>query len=218
MNAAHRSVLVVESEPLTQFGIRAVIDMHPLLRICGEAADARAARQLCLEHQPDLIVLDLIIPNGDGIELLREFARLNPAARSIVISSCCDPLSVQRSFRAGAYGYVTKQEDPAEILAALEQVLSGEHFVSTRVAHLLVDHGTDPTLQRVKTLSDRELHIFRRLGKKQGPTQIANELALSIKTIETHQRRIIEKLHFTGGQHLHRMAEAWYRGTSNFES
>jgi DNA-binding NarL/FixJ family response regulator len=186
--------------------------MHPMLEICGEAANARVARQLCVEQRPDLIVLDLIIPNGDGIELLREFPRLSPAVRSIVISSCCDPLSVQRSFRAGAYGYVAKQEDPTELLAALDQVLSGEHFVSTRIAQMLVDHGKDPVIERVKSLSDRELHIFRRLGKKQGPTQIASELSLSVKTIETYQRRIIEKLNLSDGQHLHRVAEQWFRG------
>jgi DNA-binding NarL/FixJ family response regulator len=192
--------------------------MHPMLQICGEAANARAARQLCVEQRPDLIVLDLIIPNGDGIELLREFPRLSPSARSIVISSCCDPLSIQRSFRAGAYGYVAKQEDPTELLAALDQVLSGKHFVSTRIAHLLVEHGNDPVIERVRSLSDRELHIFRRLGKKQGPTQIASELSLSVKTIETYQRRIIEKLNLSGSQHLHRVAEQWFRGAGNAES
>jgi DNA-binding NarL/FixJ family response regulator len=93
-----KNVLVIEPESLTRLGIATVVSLHPLLRVCGEAANARAARQLSVERSPDLIVLEIVLPNGDGLELLVEFSRILPKAALVVISQCADSLSVQRLF------------------------------------------------------------------------------------------------------------------------
>ena len=210
-------VLIIDGEPLTRFGIAALVNLHPLLCVCGEAGDARTGRVACEQEMPDLIVLELELPGGDGIELLRDFARLHPPARAVVVSGREDALSVQRAFRAGARGYVTKHEQAAELLAALEQVFTGGIFASERVAHLLVAdlaaRRSPRGLGNLSALSDRELLIFRRFGQKHGTTAIARELAVSVKTVETHQGRIKEKLGLANSAELHRRAEQWVAGT-----
>jgi DNA-binding NarL/FixJ family response regulator len=206
-------VLIVDGEPLTRFGIAALINLHPLLRVCEEAGDVRAARAACAEEKPDLIVLELALAGGDGLELLRDFARLHPPARTVVVSARDDALSVQRAFRAGARGYVTKQEEATEVLAALEEVFTGGIFASARVANLLVAdlaaRRAPRALGNLSALSDRELLVFRRIGQKNGATAIARELAVSVKTVETHQGRIKEKLGLPTCAELRRRAERW---------
>jgi DNA-binding NarL/FixJ family response regulator len=202
-------VLVLEPNPLTRFGIESVIDLHPLLHVCGEACEARMARSLCSAKKPDLIVLALFPPNGDGIELLKEFATIHPPARAIVVIDSSEAVFVQRSFRAGARGCVTKHEEPTELLAGLEDVLSGKLFISSGVSQILANCEHQSSSRNLHTLSDRELSVFRRLGSKQGPTEIARELGLSVKTVETHQRRIKEKLRLPNGVELNLAAERW---------
>lgn len=209
-------VLIIDGEPLTRFGIAALINLHPLMRVCAEAGEARMGRAACAQEKPDLIVLELALAGGDGLELLRDFARLHPPARAVVVSARDDALSVQRAFRAGARGYVTKQEEAAEVLAALEEVFTGGIFASERVSHLLVADLAARRAPRahgnLSALSDRELLVFRRIGQKHGATAIAHELAVSVKTVETHQGRIKEKLGLPNCAELRRRAEQWVAG------
>lgn len=209
-------VLVVDGVPLTRFALVSLIELHPLYEVCAEAADAPQARQLCAEERPDVVVLDLAVPRGDGMELLREFRKLHSGVRSMVVTDREDALSVQRAFRAGVCAYLTKQDEGCEVLMGLERVLAGELYASPRVSHLMLKHlaqggrgGNEPD---VGTLSDRELQVFRLLGRKLGATAISRELGVSVKTVETHQQRMKAKLGLATGAELQRDARRFHQG------
>ncbi len=203
-------VMIVNGVPLVRFGLAALAGCHPLLEVCAEAGDAREARRICAEEKPDLAVLDLEVPHGDGVELLRDFRKLHEPLRSLVVSEREDALSVQRAFRAGARGFVTAREEPAEVLAALDAVLAGRLYASRRVSLLLLEQMAGGSVAHsVAALSDRELQVFRLLGRGLRPTAIARDLGVSVKTVETHQQRMKEKLRAANGAELHRQAEHW---------
>jgi len=190
-----------------------VANLHPLLHVCEEAADARAARELYPWERPEVVVLDIVLPHGDGIELLREFARYETKCWYVVVSELCDAGMVQRAFDAGAQAYVSKRDEAAELLCALEAVITDGTYVSKIVSQNLRSDVSrrrlEPALKLLGNLSDREMHIFCRIGQEQGTTAIAQALGLSVKTVETHQARIKEKLHLSGSAQLHRVAENW---------
>jgi len=208
-----KRVMVVDANPLTRFGLISVVNLNPMLSACGEAGDARTASALFSNQRPDCVIIDVIVPNGDGIELISHFKNLNPSLCAIVVTDLDDLSSIRRAFRAGASGYVTKHEGPIEIARALESAFQGQTFVSKAVSALLVaDNGVNPSrkdFSLLESLSNREFHIFRRLGRKQGVTAMARELGVSVKTIETHQRRIKEKLLLRTSFELHILAQRW---------
>ena len=215
-------VLVVDENPLTRFAILSIVNLHPLLHVCEEAADARSARAAHVAERPHLVVLDIQLPHGDGIELVREFALSQPRSHTLVMSELTDSEIVRRAFRAGAQAYLSKKDEAAQLLCALIAVVSGNTYMSKIVsAALQADvRRTAPsrTLQLIGTLSDRELHIFRRIGKSQGASAIAKELSVSIKTIETHVGRIKEKLRLNSSEELHRAAERWWEVITRINS
>ena len=207
-------VLVVDENPLTRFAILSVVNLHPLLHVCEEAADARSARAAHAAEMPHFVVLDIQLPHGDGIELVKEFVHSQPKCRTLVVSELIDSETVQRAFRAGVQAYLSKKDEAAQLLCALLAVISGNTYISKIVsASLQADvRRTVPSqaLKRIATLSDRELHIFRRVGRSQGASAIARELSVSVKTIETHLGRIKEKMHLKSSEELHRAAESWW--------
>lgn len=209
-------VLVVDGVPLTRFALVSLIELHPLYEVCAEAVDAPEARRLCAEELPDLVVLDLAVPRGDGVELLREFPKLHPGVRSMVVTDRDDALSVRRAFRAGARAYVTKLDEGGEVMMGLERMLAGELFASARVSHLLLERlaeGSSAGSEReVELLSDRELQVFLLLGRNLGATAISRELGVSVKTVETHQQRMKEKLGLATGAELQRRARRLHSG------
>ena len=206
-------VLVVDGASLTRFALVSLIGLHPRTAVCDEAGTAPQARSLCQQTQPDLVVIDIDIGKGDGINLIKELHTLHPGQQTLVVSGREEIPSVQRAFRAGARAYVSKLDEPAEILLAMEAVLAGRLYMSPRIAYLMLedlagaDHGHLGHL--VSTLSNRELHIFRMFGHRKGASVIAEELGLSVKTIETHQQRIKGKLHLKTAHDFHRTAENW---------
>jgi DNA-binding NarL/FixJ family response regulator len=138
---------------------------------------------------------------------------MNPAARTLVLTAREDALSVQRAFRAGACGYIVTQDETSEVLQALERIAAGEFYVSATVARALLQmlaRGSIETPRdRCAQLSDRELQVFRLIGSGLGTSRVAEELQLSIKTIETHRQHIKEKLGLTKAPELTRRAAEW---------
>jgi len=207
-------VLVVDENPLTRFGISSVVNLHPFLHVCEEAADARSARAAHAAEVPHIVILDILLPHGDGIELVREFSSCRPKCRPIVVSDLVDSPTIRRAFQAGALAYISKKDEAAQILCALEAVLSGTTYTSKIVSETLQAEISRKTPGRIhkliNTLSNRELHVFRRLARNQGTTAIARELSVSVKTVETHLSRIKEKLHLESSVQLHHVAESWW--------
>lgn len=210
------SVLIVHHAPLMRFGLTTLIKSNRQFKMIGETGDAPVARRLFADASPALVVLSLTIHHGDGISLIKDFKKINPAARALVVTARTDSLSVQRAFRAGARGYVVTEDETAEVLHALERIAAGELYASGIIARGLLQmlaSGLVETLGDVcGQLSDRELQVFRLIGSGFGTSRVAGELHLSVKTIETHRQRIKQKLGLTNGSELTHRAAQWVLG------
>src|SRR5712691_1175043 len=203
-------VLIVHSAPLTRFGLTRLIEPSGRFDVCAETDDAPTARELFVRHQPKIVVLGLTLRGGDGFELIKDFRKLNPSARTIVLTTHEDPLSMQRAFRAGARGYLVVQDDVSEILTAFGEILAGNLYTSASVLRRLLENlangGIESVTSELRTLSDRELQVFSLIGRGFGASRLANELHLSVKTIETHQTHIKEKLGLRSAAELSKKA------------
>ena len=208
-------VLVVSGNSLIQSGVASLIGGTETLAVCAQTGEANVARRLCQEHRPALIVLDTAVQRGNGLALLRDFRRLHPPTRTLVISVREDYESVRQAFRAGAWGFFWMHDDPGELTAGMEKLLAGRHFLSERIAHLSLEHfahgKTAKAGNELARLTLREQEIYRLIGHGLGANAIARELSLSVKTVESHRQRIKEKLGFASGIELNRRAVAWMR-------
>jgi DNA-binding NarL/FixJ family response regulator len=206
-------VLIVHRLPLIRFGIVRLIEIGSEFAVCAETDDAPTARELFVRHQPQIVVLGLTLLGGDGVELIKDFRRLNPSARTIVLTTREDPLSMQRAFRAGARGYLVTTDPLPEILTALDQVLAGDLYASPKVWRRLLEnlanHAIESVTSELKPLSDRELQVFSLIGRGFGASRLANELHLSVKTIETYQMHIKDKLGLRNATELSEKATRW---------
>ena len=207
------SVLIVHHAPLLRFGLTKLIESNRHFRIVGDTGEAPVARHLFAQHFPELVVLSLTLLHGDGISLLKDFKKMNPLARALVVTSRNDSGSLQRAFKAGARGYVVTADETVEVLDALEKIAAGELYASGTVSRGLLQmlaKGSVETPQNgCGSLSDRELQVFRLIGSGFGTSRVATELQLSVKTIETHRQRIKQKLGLTDGSELTRRAAEW---------
>ncbi len=188
------------------------------LSICGGAETASRARELCIKHCPDLIVLDAEIAGGESLSLLKDFSRLHPTARTLVLGEREDAPWLQRVFRAGASGYVSKWDAESELANGLMQLaMHKDRFVSGRMSRIVMKQLMDelcpklPTLP-VETLSNRELEVYCLAGKGKGANATASGLGISVKTVETHYHRIKIKLGLQTGEELRRTAGEWLAG------
>jgi len=196
-----------------RFGLVALIRSSKHFQVCAETGEAPVARRLFAEYRPDLVVLNLTLHHGDGIALIKDLKKLNPAARTLVVTARNDTLSLQRVFKAGARGYVVTQDETAEVLHALERVASGELYASGTVSRGLLEMLAAGTVETRKAdarqLSDRELQVFRLMGSGLGTSRVATELQVSVKTVETHQSHIKQKLGLHTGVELNQRAARW---------
>lgn len=205
-------VLVVHVVPLARLGLVELFRRDGRFICCGQTATAAEARELLAGHEPELLVTGLTLDGGDGAQLIREARKLSPRTRALVLTARADAASIQRGFRAGASAYVALEDAATTVLEGLGEVMRGELFVSPAVARLAVqtlaiaNTRGDEALNR---LSDREWLIFRRLGARDGPAAIARKLNVSIKTVETHQARMKEKLGCRTAADLHVKASRW---------
>jgi DNA-binding NarL/FixJ family response regulator len=206
-------VLIVHHTPLVRSGLAALIEANDRFVVCAQTDDAPTAREMFVQHQPQLVVLGLTLHRGNGIELIKDFRRLNRTAHLLVLSAREDPLSIQRAFRAGAHGYFALEDDSSEILQALSSIFEGHLDVSTNVMRRLLKslatNEIEPARSEVKALSDRELQVFSLIGRGFGASKLATELHLSVKTIETYQAHIKEKLGLHSATELNDKAARW---------
>jgi DNA-binding NarL/FixJ family response regulator len=196
-----------------RLGLVGMIDASGQFTECAQTDDVPTAREMFVEHQPQFVVVGLTLNHGNGIELIKDFRRLNNAARILVLSAREDPLSIQRAFRAGAHGYLGIEDDVSELLQAFERISAGYLYASANVTRCLLEslatNEIEPACSEVKPLSDRELQVFSLIGRGFGASRLATELHLSVKTIETYQAHIKEKLGLHSAAELSDKAAHW---------
>ena len=205
-------VLVVDDHPVFRAGLVQVLDGEPGLAVCGEAGSAEEALRLLDGLDPDLLVVDISLGGASGLELVKQVQQRRPGLPMLVLSMHDETLFAERSLRAGARGYVNKQEAVGHMIAAMRKVLGGGTYLSRRMAASLemrrTEGGAGPE-EPVATLSDRELEVFSLIGQGLGTRDIAERLGLSIKTVETYREHIKNKLLLDTATELTRRAVAW---------
>ena len=205
-------VLVVHRIGFVRSGVLSLIAKSMQFVACGETDEAPLARELFVRHKPKLVLLGLTLHGGDGFQLIKDFCKLEPAAATLVLSQRTDALSIRRAFRAGARGYLAL-DAAAEMVRAFDEISAGRVYVGASVLPLILSNfaaGTKGSRgSDINSLSDRELEIFSFIGRGFSVSELAIELHVSVKTIETHQMRIKEKLALHSAAELRQKAREW---------
>ena len=203
-------VLIVDDHPLVRRGLVELLRDEPHVTVCGEAADAPAAWRAIEQTAPDLMVLDLSLRESDGLEVIKSVRARYPRLLILVVSMHNEKLYAPRALRAGAQGYVQKQESPETVVEAIRAVLAGRAYVSPavaeRLAHSIVGGGEPEPRTSLDVLSDRELQVLSLIGEGLNTQQIARQLHLSPKTVQSHRERLKLKLHLDSTAELVRYA------------
>jgi DNA-binding NarL/FixJ family response regulator len=206
-------VFVVDDHPIVRQGLSQLINREPDLMVCGEAEDARTALDRVGPSKADILIVDVSLEGPDGIELLKTIRGRDAKLPVLMLSMHDESLYAERALRAGANGYIMKQEATDRVLIAIRQILSGEVYVSDRMAQKLVHQfiGGSGAGKRtaMEQLTDRELEVFRLIGQGHGTRQIAQELHLSVKTVESYYAHIKEKLSLKNARELVQHAVQW---------
>lgn len=213
-----RGVLIVDDHPIVRQGLAQLIDQEADLHVCGQAEDAHQAMRAIRELTPDMVVVDISLKQTSGIELIKDVKVQYPSLPVLTLSMHDEGIYAERALRAGAKGYIMKQEATEKVVTAIRRVLAGEVYVSEGMAAKMVsklvagpaETGGSP----VDRLSDRELEVFRLIGVGYGTREMAEKLHLSIKTIETYRAHIKEKLDLVDANELLRTAITWVNAES----
>jgi len=209
-------VFLVDDHPLVREHLAALLRSEADLEICGEAADGPTALSLIPRKQPDLVILDISLKKSHGLELLKDLKAVRPELPVLVLSMHDEALYAERALRAGASGYITKEAATVNVLSAIRQVLAGGIYVSDqlagRLARKLAGGARTNPASAAEVLTDRELEVFEMVGRGIGTRQIADQMRLGIKTVESYKARIKEKLCLTDGTQLLQHAIEWVRG------
>jgi DNA-binding NarL/FixJ family response regulator len=211
--AAKRRVFLVDDHPIVRQGLMLLINQEPDLTVCGQAEDMQSALQAIPDARPEIMVVDISLNGPDGLELLKNIRMKHPVMPVLILSMHDESIYAERALRAGANGYIMKQEATDKVLTALRRILNGEIYVSDRVGSTMLQHyvrGTSlATQSSVAELTDRELEVFRLIGEGHSTRQIAEELHLSVKTVESYQAHIKEKLSLRSARELVQHAIEW---------
>ncbi len=207
-------VLIVDDHPAVREALALRIGRQPDLEVCGEAADTGEALRLVADTQPDVAVVDISLKRSNGIDLIKRIKDRNDHVRILVWSMHSESLYAERALRAGALGYVNKDQATDRIVEAIRQVLAGKVWLSEAMAERMLQRavGTrrqEPTRSPLDALADRELEVFRLIGQGVKTAAIAERLHLSVKTVETYRDRIREKLDLEDGTKLAHYATQW---------
>jgi DNA-binding NarL/FixJ family response regulator len=207
-------VFLVDDHPIVRQGLTLLIDQEPDLVVCGEADDAASVPDALSRLGPDVVILDLSLGGRDGLELLKLIRTRAATLPVLVLSMHDESVYAERALRAGANGYIMKQEATDTVLDAIRRIVRGEVYVSDRVARRVLEQMVARPARRASLdrLSDRELEVFRLIGDGLGTRDIAESLHLSVKTVESYQAHIKEKLSLTGARALMQRAIEWRIG------
>ena len=191
-------ILLVEDHPVVRESLKKIIQQETSLSVCGEADDCKQALAMVEATKPHLVILDLTLRDSHGLELIKNLREQHPKVLSLIFSMHEETLHAERAIRAGARGYIAKQESPAKILLAIRQVLSGEIYWSekaaARIASKIALRSRPSDDFSMELLTDRELQVFELMGLGQSTREIANALHIDASTVDTYAARIKEKL------------------------
>ncbi len=206
-------ILIVDDHVIVRQGIAQLVNREPDLDVCQEAGDADSAIAVLRETQVDLAIVDISLPGTSGIELVKLMRDAQPQLPVLVMSMHDEALYSDRAFRAGAKGYVMKQEATEKLLAAIRKILNGGVYVSDRMQTVMVQRflnsGVDETVSFIDNLTDREFEILRMIGQGLTVAEIADKLGRSAKTVEAHRANLREKLGLKRAAELARFATQW---------
>lgn len=210
---ARKRILIVDDHPMMRQGLAQLINSEPDLTVCCEADTARQAFETIRQGQPDLVLVDISLPDKNGLELIKDVHAMYPTMPLLVVSMHDESLYAERVLRAGGRGYVMKQEGGKILMQAIRQVLAGQIYVSdkmsSRILEMFTGRRRDGGAAPVSRLSDREFGIFQLIGQGHGTRAIAERLHLSVKTVEVHRANIKKKLRIRGATDLVRYAVRW---------
>src|SRR5271170_3962760 len=204
--AAKKRILVVDDHPIVRQGLALMVNREADLVVCGEAEDANSAMLVLASARPDVLIVDISLNGPDGLDLLKNIRTTHPTLPVLILSMHDESIYAERALRAGANGYIMKHEATERVLVAIRRILGGEIYVSDRMANRMLHQrfggSSGGSLSKVDELTDRELEVFRLIGEGHTTRQIAEVLHLSVKTVETYQAHIKEKLSLRSGREL----------------
>ena len=215
MNSKRQSttkILIVDDHPMVREGLAMRIELQSDLEVCGEASTQDEALLLIKQTEPDLILVDIFLASGNGLELIKQVKSRFPLIKMLVISAFQDSLYAERALRAGALGYLNKQQSSGKVIEAIRTVLQGERFVDPEIGRRLINQalgGTVVTNSPVEQLTDRELEVFRLIGEGSTTGVIAEQLFLSVHTVDRHRENIKRKLGLSNANELTCAAAQW---------
>jgi DNA-binding NarL/FixJ family response regulator len=207
------TILLVDDHPMVRERLSEIINREPDLAVCGEAEDRSEALQKVERQRPGLVIVDLTLKTSDGLELIKDIRSRWPALRMLVVSMHDESLYAERVLRAGALGYITKQEATRKILLAIRRVLAGEIYLNERIATQIIRRLTAPAgpvaASPADLLADRELQVFELTGRGLSIAEIASRLHIAVKTVETYRARIRDKLKLRTSSEFLQLAISW---------
>jgi DNA-binding NarL/FixJ family response regulator len=213
-SAPRTRIILVDDHPVVRAGIRSVVEQEADLEVCGEAESASQALQVILETKPDVAIVDLSLKESSGLELIKDIRLRHPSLLVLVLSMRDESFYAERVLRAGARGYVVKDEGCRVVVDAVRKVLKGQIYLSDQIASKMIGAfagGAKPGASSVEQLTDRELQVFELIGKGIPTREIAAKLHLSVKTIDAHRENIKRKMQIDGATELLKQAIEWLR-------
>lgn len=219
---AEQKIFLVDDHPLFREGVVHLIENQPDLVVCGTSASGREAVEKLADCEPDLLLLDMNLPDRNGLEVIKDLKNLKPNLPVLILSMHDESLYAERSIRAGAKGYMMKDSGGEELIGAVYKVLKGELAVSERIASRLSEggrgrRGSSDKLD-VGRLTDRELQIFQLVGKGLNSHEIGNQLSISNRTVDAHRTNIKDKLGLADAVALTRYAVWWVEMGENSQA
>ena len=195
-------IFIADDHPVVRQGVRQIVALHDDLVVAGEATTGRETVERLPQLQCDVVLLDLSLPDIDGLDLLKDLRRARPQTPVLVLTMHSEAQFAVRALKAGAAGYVTKESAPSELVTAIRKVVVGGHYVTAGLAERLAANISGGGVMPHESLTDREYQVFRLMAAGQSSRQIATALSLSIKTVSTHRARIFEKMQMTSAAQL----------------
>ncbi|MFN0076659.1 MAG: response regulator [Prosthecobacter sp.] len=211
-------ILLIDDHPIMRHGLAQLLRMEDGLEVCGEAGSARDGLTAIERLRPDLVILDLTLPDKHGIELLKDIQALHPGLRCLILSMHDESLYAERALRAGARGYIMKEAAADHLVTAVRKILSGGIYLSDGMSSRMIEQLSGargrPGVTGIENLTDRELEVLSLIGAGSATKLIAERLGISARTVEAHRAHIKEKLGVTDGAALVRYAVQWVENQS----